>query len=97
VPGGDIVSGVVIWPANIDSEKTKKEGRKISKKQAVPSPTRKEITAAAKKLGLAPKSEKDKAYPREHWEKRGLVRVEKTKGKTLILKEIAAGVKKQRA
>ena len=90
------MSGVVIWPANIDSEKTKKEGRKISKKLAVERPTRKEIAAVAKKLGLDPKGEKDKAYPREHWERRGLVRVEKIKGKTLILKEIAAAVKKER-
>jgi signal recognition particle subunit SRP19 len=96
MPGGDFVSEVVVWPAYIDSEKSKGEGRKIPAKSAVASPTIKEIVSASKKLGLNPGTEKDKAYPKTWWEKSGLVRVEKRKAKTLILKEISAEIKKNR-
>ncbi len=87
---------VVVWPAYIDSEKSKGEGRKIPAKSAVAAPTLKEIEAASKKLGLKPTTEKDKAYPKTWWEKSGLARVEKKKAKTLILKEISAEIKKNR-
>jgi signal recognition particle subunit SRP19 len=96
MPGGDFVSEVVVWPAYIDSEKSRGDGRKIPAKSAVASPKLTEIQKAAKKLGLKPKTEKDKAYPKTWWKKSGLVRVEKKKAKTLILKEISAEIKKNR-
>jgi signal recognition particle subunit SRP19 len=96
MPGGDFVSEVVIWPAYIDSEKSRAEGRKISVKKAAASPRLSEIEAAAKKLGYHPQTEKEKAYPKTWWDKTGLVRVEKIKSKTLILKEISAEIKKKR-
>lgn len=96
MPGGDFVSEVVVWPAYIDSEKSKGEGRKIPAKSAVASPKLTEIEKAAKDLGYHLKTEHDKAYPKTWWEKSGLVRVEKKKAKTLILKEISAEIKKVR-
>lgn len=90
------MSDVVVWPAYIDSEKSRGEGRKISRKSAAQSPKLPEIEAAAKKLGLNPKTEKDKAYPRAWWEKPGLIRVEKKKSKNLILKELSSEIKKKR-
>lgn len=91
------MSEVVIWPAYIDAEKSKTEGRKIPKKLAVPSPKLAEIEKAAKTLGLNPGIEKEKAYPKTWWEKSGLIRVEKKKAKNAILKEIAKEIKKRRA
>jgi signal recognition particle subunit SRP19 len=85
----------VIWPANIDSEKSRKAGRKISSKDSVPSPTLREIERVARKMGLNPRVEKEKAYPRQWWEK-GRVIVDKTKPKSILLKNIAKEIKKER-
>ena len=90
------MSEVVIWPAYIDAEKSKTEGRKIPKKLAVASPKLAEIEKAAKKLGHKPQTEKEKAYPKTWWDKSGLVMVEKKKSKNLILREISAEIKKNR-
>lgn len=87
---------VVIWPANIDAQKSRAAGRKISVKDAVPSPTLSEIKDAAATLGLNPETEKEKAYPREWWEKNGRVNVDKKRPKTLILKELAREIRKGR-
>lgn len=75
-----------IWPVYIDSEKTKKEGRRIPKENAVTSPKLREISNAAKKLQLNPEIENDKSYSRSWWESSGRVTVDKsaTKRETLI-------------
>jgi len=72
------ISKRVIWPSNIDALKTKKEGRIISKNDAVKSPTIDEIERAAQELGLNPTSEPSKSYPRTWWEKSGRVLVDNT-------------------
>jgi signal recognition particle subunit SRP19 len=87
---------IIIWPANIDSQKSRSDGRKISEKDAVPSPTLEEIEEAAERLGLNPVVEKDKAYPKEWWEVSGRVIADKKKPKSILLKEIAAEIKKVR-
>ena len=76
----------IIWPAYIDSKKTKKEGRRISKESSVPSPKLREISNAAKKLQLNPEIENDKSYSKSWWESSGRVIVDKstTKRETLI-------------
>ncbi len=76
----------VIWPVYIDSKKTKKDGRRISKKDAVSSPKIREINKAAEKLHLNPEVEKYKSYSRSWWESSGRVIVDKstTKRETLI-------------
>ena len=66
----------VIWPSNIDALKTKKEGRIISRNNAVKSPTIDEIEKAAQELGLNPSTEPSKSYPRTWWEKSGRVLVD---------------------
>ncbi len=90
------MSEVVVWPAYIDADKTKSKGRKIPKKLAVASPKLTEIEKAAKKLGYATSTEHDKSYPKEWWEKSGLVMVEKKKPKSDMLKELAKEIKKKR-
>jgi len=76
----------VIWPVYIDSKKTKKDGRRISKNDAVSSPKLREITKAAEKLHLNPEVEKYKSYSRSWWESSGRVIVDKgtTKRETLV-------------
>jgi len=79
----------IIWPAYLDSKRTKAEGRKIPKNKAVSSPKLREVTKAAKKLGLDPKVEKYKSYPISWWEYSGRVVVDKRMGKREVLFKIS--------
>ena len=88
---------IVIWPVYIDKTKTRNEGRRISKSLAIQNPSLIEIEKAAKKLGLNPKVEKDKAYPKEWWEVSGRVLIDKVKPKSLLLKDIAEEIRRMRA
>lgn len=88
---------LVIWPAYLDKTKSRQDGRKISSKLAVTSPTLSEIEQAAKRLNLNPIVEKDKAYPKEWWEVSGRVLVDKVKPKSLLLKDIAKEIRRIRA
>ncbi|MBC7101457.1 signal recognition particle subunit SRP19/SEC65 family protein [Methanothermobacter tenebrarum] len=78
----------IIWPAYLDSKKTKKEGRKIPRKHAVESPTLNEIRKAAERLKFKAKIEADKAYPSSWWERSGRVIIEHNnlKKRKLLLK-----------
>jgi len=79
----------IIWPVNIDSKKTKNEGRKVSMEDAVSSPKLREISKAAEKLGLNPEVEKGKSYSRSWWENSGRVSVDKTIPKREIMIKIS--------
>jgi signal recognition particle subunit SRP19 len=83
----------IIWPAYIDSKKTKLEGRKIPMDDAVSSPKIREISKAADKLGLNPEVEKTKSYSRSWWEISGRVTVDKTMPKREILIKISKMIK----
>jgi signal recognition particle subunit SRP19 len=87
----------IIWPVYIDSEKTKKEGRRVSKENAVPSPKLREISNAAKKLGFNPEVENDKSYSRSWWEKSGRVVIDKNLPKQEILVKISNMIKGTRS
>ncbi len=86
----------VIWPVYLEVRKTKGEGRIISRRNAVKSPKLEEIERVAKMLDLEPVVEKEKAYPKTHWDKRGRVLVNKISKKGEIVKEIAKGIKEMR-
>jgi len=87
---------VSVWSIYLDRHKSREEGRKISLKEALEAPTLEEIEKAAESLDLDPKVEKEKAYPREWWGASGRVLVKKTKPKSLLLKELAAEIRKRR-
>ncbi len=87
----------VIWPANIDALRTRKEGRKISKNDAVKSPNIGEIEAAAKELGLNPTCEPSKSYPKTWWEKSGRVSIDKIVPRQEAAKIISQKIKALRA
>jgi signal recognition particle subunit SRP19 len=90
---------IVVWPSYIDAEKSRRRGRRIAKKKAVPSPKLKEIDDAAKSLGLSPKREEDKAYPREWWQRGGRVLLSKGSYKTKadILEGVAKAIARKRS
>ena len=87
---------IVIWPAYLAAGKTRSEGRIISRKDAVKSPKVEEIEKVARALNLKPEVEKEKAYPKTHWEKSGRVLVTKSGRKAEIVTEIAKGIKELR-
>lgn len=80
---------IIIWPNYLDSKCSKKEGRKISKKQAISTPKIREISKAAGKLGLNPEVQKYKSYPPSWWESSGRVIVDKKMGKNETLIKIS--------
>lgn len=87
---------LVIWPAYIDQTRTRNMGRIIALKNAVKEPQLNEIKEAARKLGLNPEVEPEKAYPKSWWEKSGRVLVDDTGPKSVIAKQIALYIKKIR-
>ena len=86
----------VIWPAYVTAGKTKSEGRIVARKYAVKSPKIEEIGTVARTLNLEPEVEKEKAYPRTHWDKSGRVLVTKRGSKGEMAREIAKGIKELR-
>ncbi len=87
---------IVIWPAYLTAGQTKREGRIISRRNAVKSPKVEEIEKVTKMLNLEPVLEKEKAYPKTHWDKSGRVLVNKVGRKGEIVKKIAKGIKEMR-
>jgi signal recognition particle subunit SRP19 len=88
---------LVIWPVYIDRNRSRSEGRIISKKSSVAEPTLVEIEKAALKLGLNPEVEKDKSYPRSWWEKSGRVLIDNSAPKTQLSRKIATAIKEIRS
>ena len=64
----------VIWPAFLDADRSRKEGRRVSLDQAISDPTADEIATAVQQVGYDAVIERDKTYPREY-EQRGRVLV----------------------
>ncbi len=87
---------LVIWPAYLDATKSRGEGRILPMKEAVKSPTLKEIEKGALELNLAPVVETDKAYPKSWWVAGGRVLVDKKAPKSITAKQIAQKINKTR-
>lgn len=65
----------VIYPAYLDAELTRSEGRRVPVDQAVDEPTLDEIAKAVQQVGYDAVIERDKSYSREY-ETRGRVLVQ---------------------
>ncbi|HII00549.1 TPA: signal recognition particle protein Srp19 [Methanosarcinaceae archaeon] len=87
---------LVIWPVYIDQTRSRSNGRIISRKSSVKEPQLNEIKEAALELGLNPEVEPEKAYPKAWWEVSGRVLVDNKGPKSVIAKQISAGIKKTR-
>ncbi|MFB6297401.1 MAG: signal recognition particle subunit SRP19 [Salinirussus sp.] len=64
----------VIWPAYLDADLTRREGRRVALDLAVSDPTPEEIARAVQQVGYDAVVERDRTYPREY-EPRGRVLV----------------------
>ncbi|HOQ18028.1 MULTISPECIES: signal recognition particle subunit SRP19/SEC65 family protein [Methanothermobacter] len=87
---------LIIWPAYLDSRKSRSEGRRVPLEYAVESPTASEILRAARKLQLEASMESDRAYPPSWWESSGRVVVEYNGKKSELLPKIARLVRSSR-
>jgi signal recognition particle subunit SRP19 len=83
----------VIWPAALDADCTRSEGRRVPLGLAVEEPTVDEIGTAVQQVGYDAVIERDVTYPREY-EPRGrvLVRNADDAGKSDLLGAVAAYV-----
>ena len=79
----------IIWPVYFDINKTRKEGRRIPKSQAVLSPKIAEVKEAAERLGLESEINLEAHYPKAPWLKSGMLIVEKNEPKEAIIKKLA--------
>lgn len=80
---------MVVWLSNIDSSRSRTEGRKIPKGLAIKEPTLKEMQKAAEHLNLEPELQQTE-YPKDQGKEtrtpgRLLVEKEHSKSKTLKL------------
>lgn len=85
----------IIWPAYINSEFTRKQGRKIAVEDCVPEPKVREIGQALKKLKIQHVIEHNKSYPSSWWEKSGRITADKreNESKNDFLRNIAKMIK----
>ncbi len=87
---------VILWPAYFDSTKTRREGRKVPKTLAVPSPKVSELKEAAEKLGLEHELIPDAFYPKTPWLRTGMLLIAKKETKNRTLKEVAKQLRRIR-
>jgi len=85
----------VIWTVNLDRKKSRKEGRKIPRRFAIPNVKLEELAKACEALGLKYVAERKK-YPRCWWEEGGRIRVEKRMRKEELMKLLAEKIREMR-
>jgi signal recognition particle subunit SRP19 len=88
---------IIMWPAYFNSTKTRRDGRRIPKSLAVPSPKILEIKDAAEKIGLECDFVSDASYPKTPWLKTGMLLVKKKEPKDQIIKSVAKQLLKIRS
>jgi signal recognition particle subunit SRP19 len=79
----------LLWPAYFDSSRTRKMGRRVSKKMAVKSPKMNELINAVSKLGFHCELIPEVSYPKKPWIKTGLLLIEKKYPKEQLINKIA--------
>ncbi|UCG90272.1 MAG: hypothetical protein JSU57_00675 [Candidatus Heimdallarchaeota archaeon] len=82
-----------IFPEYLDKSLTRKEGRRLSLDLALENPTIAEIRLAAEKLEYNFEVQKFAAYPRQWWERKGLILIEKKNPKLQTLKDLSNEIK----
>jgi signal recognition particle subunit SRP19 len=87
---------MVVWPANLDSTKSRKQGRKLAKGAAIQTPRLEEINEAATKLSLEAELVPTKSKPSAWWEKSGYAIFPKKAVKADILRSLASEIRKSR-
>jgi len=88
---------MVVWPAELDSTRSRSQGRRLPKPQAVQAPRVDELELAAKRLSFEPEVSAGASLPSRWWEKTGYVMVKRQgKPRQRMLKDLAAEILKIR-
>lgn len=87
---------VIVWPQYLDSELTRREGRRIPKNLAAPDVDVRVLEKAAENIGLECEIEPDKKYPRTPTRKSGYILLDNEQGhnKKRVLLMLAKGVRR---
>jgi|YelNatPaOPRAMG01_1025707.scaffolds.fasta_scaffold93142_3 signal recognition particle subunit SRP19 len=89
---------MIIWLDNLNSSKTRGQGRKVPRDLAVDSPTLEEIERASSELGLKVESKERASRPGSWWERSGYVVIDRGgRPRSEILKGIARAIRGMRA
>ena len=83
-----------VYPEYFDKSLKRSEGRRLSLDDSLDNPTWQEIRLAAEKLGLNCEIRKESSYPRQWWDPKGLLLIEKKQSKLSTLKEISNEIEK---
>ncbi len=86
----------VIWPANLDSTKSRKAGRKLAKGPALQTPKLEELRDAATQLSIEHEVVGGKSRPNTWWDKGGYLIVPKAIPRAKLLRSLATEIRKQR-
>jgi len=78
----------VLWPEYFDANRTRAEGRKVKRSLAVAQPNLEMLEKALQRLGLEFKTEAEKAYPGNWFNRKGRVLVEKSLSKSKLLTKV---------
>jgi signal recognition particle subunit SRP19 len=87
---------LIVWPAHLDSSKTRGQGRRLPVSRAVKQPSMKEVWQAAMSLGYSPETKEKAALSGSPWEKTGYVTVKRTAPRPTVLKAISGEIVKTR-
>jgi len=79
----------IIWPIYFDTNRTRKEGRRVPKNLAVQSPKIIEIQQAVECVHLKNDIRLEAHFPKMPWIKSGMLLVEKKEAKEKIIQKIA--------
>ncbi len=93
------MKGYIIWPAYLDKNLSKNNGRKLPKNLALDHPKYDEIKKALESIGLNHESQKNSRYPKDQGKDdrtSGRFIVEKKYSKNEILKKISKEIRKNR-
>ncbi len=87
---------IYFYPAYFDLEKTRNQGRRVSKKKAVKSPSLESIASAAASLGYKFELEPGKAYPKCWWNAGRVAILEPSEKKSKVLINLTKKMKKMK-
>ena len=86
----------MIWPSELDSARTRAQGRKLPVSRAVKQPSLREVMEASVALGYSPQPSEKAALPRLYWDKTGYLLVKRMGQRSSMLKNIAGEIVKAR-
>ena len=84
----------VLWPSYIDSRLKRNEGRRVTKKEAIESPTVQMMSDALRRLGIEHEVDENASYPSRWYRKEGRILVDNSMKKDEILKKVCGEIRK---